>query len=176
MNINPLHIHDQNIEQINKYKYLGVTIDDQLKWNFHIDTVESKLNKRLYFVKKLQEFNIDKTICTLFYRSVLESVITFGITAWGGNALKNDTKRIDRLINKASKCTHAVSNVSDLFSIFCLSKFKNILKDDKHPLFKRILFSCRTGRPLSLRTKTERHLNSFLPFAVRHYNDKLRIG
>ena len=68
----PLKINDQILEQVSTYKYHGVIIDETLHWSDHINNVKFKANKRLYFVRKLSQFEVDKTLITLFYKSVID--------------------------------------------------------------------------------------------------------
>ena len=75
--IMPLKINDKIIEQVSTYKYLGVTIGEKLHWSDHINNIKLKANKRLYFVKKLGLFKIDRPLFTLFYKSVIENVLSF---------------------------------------------------------------------------------------------------
>ena len=82
--IEPLKIKGKTIEQVELYIYLGITIDNQLNWDAHALSVLNKVNKRLYFLRKLGSFQIDFTIMSLFYTSVIESVLTFCIIGWGG--------------------------------------------------------------------------------------------
>ena len=49
----PLTIKNDNIEIVNSYKYLGVTIDDELDWSFHINNLHNKINQCLFFLRKL---------------------------------------------------------------------------------------------------------------------------
>ena len=95
-----LKINDQIIDQVCTYKYFGVTIDENLHWSDHINDIKSKANKRLHFVRKLGHFKVDRIIMTLFYKSVIESVLTFCITCWGGNSSKGDCIKLDRIMRK----------------------------------------------------------------------------
>ena len=45
-------IHGKNLTQTNNAKYLGVTINDKLSWNPHIDEVIKKSNKTLGFINR----------------------------------------------------------------------------------------------------------------------------
>ena len=65
-------INDQIIDQVCTYKYLGVTIDEKQHWSHHIDNIKSKANKRLYFVRKLGQFKVDRTLITLFSSLLLK--------------------------------------------------------------------------------------------------------
>ena len=101
----PLKINDQIIDQVCTYKYLGITIDEKLHWSDHINNIKSKANKRLYFVRKLGQFKVDRTLIALFYKSVIESVLSFCITCWGGNSSKEDLRKVDRIIKVFEKFT-----------------------------------------------------------------------
>ncbi|KAJ8042209.1 hypothetical protein HOLleu_13212 [Holothuria leucospilota] len=52
----------------------------------------SKLNSRLYCLKKLRSFNVNHTLLSLFYCSVITSIFTYGIVCWGGSASEQDIK------------------------------------------------------------------------------------
>ena len=34
-----LYIQGQEIEQVNSFKYLGITLDSKLHWNLHMDNI-----------------------------------------------------------------------------------------------------------------------------------------
>ena len=44
-------INDQIIEQVSTYKYLGVTVDENLHWSDHINNIKFKANKKLQFFR-----------------------------------------------------------------------------------------------------------------------------
>ena len=67
----PLKTNDQIIEQVSTNKYLGVTIEEKLSSD-HINNIKSKASKRLYFVRGLSQFKVDKALITLFYKSVID--------------------------------------------------------------------------------------------------------
>ena len=45
----PIQIKNQDVSQVNSYKYLGVTIDNKLSWDEHVSNTFKKANKRVYF-------------------------------------------------------------------------------------------------------------------------------
>ena len=109
-----LKINDQNFDQVCTYKYLGITIDEKLHWSDHINDIKSKTNKRLHCVRKLGQFKVDRTLVTLFYKSVIESVLSFCITCWGGNSSKGDRIKVDRIIKISEKFTDHVPHLDEL--------------------------------------------------------------
>ncbi len=75
----PLTINNCIVERVNEYKYLGTVVDDQLNWNRNTETIYSKANQRLYFLRKLKKFHVDRSILRLFYQSLIQSVLTFNL-------------------------------------------------------------------------------------------------
>ena len=47
-----LKIGEEFIERVNVFKLLGVTFQNNLKWNAHIEDITRKANKRLYHLRK----------------------------------------------------------------------------------------------------------------------------
>ena len=77
-----MFIHDKEVEMASKYKYLGIIFDNKLKWDDNIEAIVKKGRQRLYFVRTLNSFLVDRTILTLFYKSFIESVLTFSLSCW----------------------------------------------------------------------------------------------
>ena len=164
--IEPLKIKGKTIEQVELYIYLGITIDNQLNWDAHALSVLNKVNKRLYFLRKLGSFQIDFTIMSLFYTSVIESVLTFCIIGWGGNTTIKNRNLINRSIKRASKLSRTTFSDFDVLLFLSTSKKINKIENTDHPLAIKIKRSVRSGRPLFITTRTERYRKSFLPYAV----------
>ena len=108
-----IFIDGQEVEKVENYKYLGVNINHKLDWHTHTSNVISKINQRLYFVRKLKYFRIDNNLLSLFYRSMIVSIISFCVGAWGGNTVQKDTKKIDSVANTAANANIKLG--SDLF-------------------------------------------------------------
>ncbi len=57
------------------YKYLGTIIDSKLSFEANREAVCRKGHQRLFFLRKLCTFHIDKTLLIMFYHSYIESVL-----------------------------------------------------------------------------------------------------
>ena len=160
-NIIPVVINGNVIEQVHTYKYLGVVIDDKLKWVEQASAVSKKINKRMFFLRKLNSFNVDKTILNLFYTSTIQSIISFCVIAWGGNTSVFCKKKINRVVKRAEKITHSsFCFFDDLVSFLSLKKI-NIIEKSDHPLRCKIQRSVRSNRPIFIKTRTQRFSKSF---------------
>ena len=123
----------------------------------------------LFFLRKLNSFHIDSKLLYLFYSSVIESILLFCFCAWG--VIVRPLTWIHFLLSLKKSlriCNVDVYHPSTLLDKNTIHKMNRIIKDKSHPLFNRICFSKRkSGRLISIQTKTERHKKSFLPRAVR---------
>ena len=61
-------IHDSPIEQVSSYKYLGVHLDDTFSWYVHVKSLCSRLQQRLYFLRRLRAYGGTKASCFYFTR------------------------------------------------------------------------------------------------------------
>ena len=171
INHEPIVINGEEVAIVEKYKYLGMIID-LLDWHAHAASVKSKINQRLYFVRKLSFFNVNKTI-SLFYKAVIQPVFSFCISVWGGNVNSKDKNKINKCIKTASKITNIKQeNFNLIFENACNRKLTKILEDPTHQLYSLIKFSPRSGRILFFKTRRERYIRLFLPTAVRLRNQR----
>ena len=73
-----------NCSKMTRYKYLVVIIDDQLSESQNTDMVYKKCQERLHFMRILKNLHIHNNIMNLFYKSMIESVLSFSIAIWYG--------------------------------------------------------------------------------------------
>ena len=96
------------------FKYLGVTISDNLSVKDHIEQLSTKANQRLYVLRKLRSFNGSQNTLLTVYNSLIKSVITFGIATWYGPSNIRD-KKVHDIIRNASKITNkTLESASDI--------------------------------------------------------------
>lgn len=64
-------------------RYLGVTIDQHLRWNYHVQNIVMTLRRLLYRFKFLKNV-LDLYHMKILYHALVESRIQYAILAWGG--------------------------------------------------------------------------------------------
>lgn len=80
---NSVTINNHSIQEVSHTKYLGIVIDQYLKWRPHIDYISAKIRKLIHKFYLLRDFLNKKTLTTV-YKVLVESIIRYGILVWGG--------------------------------------------------------------------------------------------
>ena len=94
-----LTLNNVVIKQVKKVKFLGVIIDDQLKWDAHIRSLNTKLKCEIGKICRIRHIIPEKLYKEIYY-TLFESHLRFGISVWGG--LSNN--RLEPIFITQKKC------------------------------------------------------------------------
>lgn len=86
--------------------YLGVTIDDTLSWNEHIDSLCKKLSIGLYVIRRMKNIS-DLTTAKTAYYALYESHLRYGIVVWGGTSQGN----LQRVLTHQKRAIRLLANL-----------------------------------------------------------------
>lgn len=166
----PKESQEQMGKMVSQYKYLGTIIDNKLTFDSNTGAICRKANQRLFYLKKLRSFNVDKQLLKIVYTSFIESILTFTMVCWFGNLSvlnKNKLKSIVKLCQK----TIGIS-LNDLDFCFSVThRAKVILASPLHPLYAEFqLLPSKRRYTFTCKAKSNRYLKSFVPTAVRLIN------
>ena len=56
-----VQLHGKEIERVSSFCYLGVTLDEYLSWNEHIELICNKVSKRLGLLSRIRPFLFPKS-------------------------------------------------------------------------------------------------------------------
>lgn len=70
------------IEKTSCIKYLGIQVDDQLKFHHHVKSLSSRIRKLITVFKKLRRV-CDSNLLKTIYLSLCQSVLEYCISIWG---------------------------------------------------------------------------------------------
>ena len=169
----PLLINGEHVEQVKSFKFLGTTISHDLKWSDHIGAAVKKARQRMYFLRQLHKFRVSQAILSAFYRSVIESILTFSITVWYGNTTVRDKSMINKIIRNASNIIKTdVPSLDEIFKKRAVRRALNTFKDKVHPANSLLQPLPSAKRLRSIKTKSTRFTNSFYPCAIRMINEE----
>ena len=122
-----MNIKGDNVELVEEYKYLGNIIDHKLEGNLNVSRIHKKCNQRLYFLRKLKAVKVDRAILTLFYRSIIHSVLSVCISSWFGNCSDGDIGKLSKIVKCVERlgCVN-VKHLEELYEDAVRAKFDKI--------------------------------------------------
>ena len=131
-----IQINGSNIEFVENFIFLGITINNKLNWNSHINKVTNKISKTVGILNKLRSFLPSDVLQTIYNTLILPHLI-YGILAWGRqtNAIHKIPKRAIRII-AASKCN---AHTEPLFKQLNLLKASDICKLQELKFYHKLI-------------------------------------
>ena len=78
-----LTLEKRYIEQVHEYHVLGVTIDDEMKWQSHLSNVCKIVSKNLFLLSQLS-YHVNVKACKLFYSAHILSHVNYASILWDG--------------------------------------------------------------------------------------------
>ena len=77
-----LQLSDISIERTKYTKFLGIYIDEKLKWDEHINVMKTKISKSFFAINKVKHI-LPRNMLTTLYYSLIYPYLTYGIILWG---------------------------------------------------------------------------------------------
>ena len=171
----PVTVHNAEIEQVSSYKYLGIYVDATLSWSVHVDFICGKVQQRIYFLRRLRSFGANKHILLLFFQSIVQSVMQYGISAWFSCLSVQLKTKLTRLLHICSKIVGQTLELhfQAAYTKRMLSLASNISSDPSHVLFKEYQLLPSNRRFRVPQARLNRLRNSFVPQSVKLLNQSL---
>ena len=94
-------IHGHTLQETNKAKYLGVTIDNKLSWGPHINIMTKKANNTTAFLKR-NIASCPKNIRELSYKSLVRPQVEYASTVWD-NSNKTHQAAVEGVQRRAAR-------------------------------------------------------------------------
>ena len=88
-----ISVNDIPLSKTNSFKYLGVTIQQNLTWSEHIDNISKKVNQRLGLIRRIKHLLPFQTRLTL-YNSLVLPLFDYSDIIWGD---KNNSSLMNHL-------------------------------------------------------------------------------
>lgn len=115
MNLN-IHYFNENIEEVNSTKFLGLQIDKNLNWKAHIEILCKKLSVTAYALRTLSFTLYTDALLTAYY-GLVESHLRYGLIFWGNSTEKESAFKSQK------RCLRAMFKLEKTDS--CVPYFKN---------------------------------------------------
>ena len=172
----PLRIHTLTrictSSEIPAAKFLGLYIDPQLNYKYHVSTIRKKISSALYFMRTAKNL-LDKRSLTSLYYSLIHSHLIYAIQVW--SSCNNDSMNtLFKLQKRAIRIIHSLPYNGHTESYFKQSK---ILPLPKLIHFFGLQFMQQFSQgflPVLLRsvwTTNENRNDSIRPYRLRNHEE-----
>ena len=99
-----------------KFNYLGVMLDEQLRWKEHIDSICNKVNKRLEILARIRSCLTLKAAQCVYNYTLIEPILCYTETVWG-ELSATSSKTLQRLQNRAGRIVLRRGSSKDTFNV-----------------------------------------------------------
>ena len=150
------------LQLTNSIKYLGLTVDNNLKWKSHINNVTRKLRFILYKFYYLRNKVSPDFLRTLYY-SWFYSIINYGIIIWGCDFKTN----LQPIISVQNRCFKLLNfNYSNYLYLY---RHLQLLPVRYNAFFRIIIFLYRNRNLCNLKNNVSPRRPSVIYNIPRHY-------
>jgi hypothetical protein len=94
MNITITDNHD-TITNMNRIKFLGLTIENNMCWRTHLDLLLSKLSKISFAIRTIKSY-MSQEVLLMVYHAYFHSVLCYGIIFWGNSPRSIEVFRLQK--------------------------------------------------------------------------------
>ena len=136
----------QEIKHKETVKYLGVTLDQQLKWDVHINALFVKAGKLVNYFGRLRHV-LNETCLKMLYNSLILPLFDYADLIYGSSALKY-TSQLQKLQNRAGRI------------ILRINPYKHVSNHEIHQILNWD----------SLNTRRTKHLNTMVFKCLNDYS------
>ena len=186
----PIVINNQPVDIVKHVKLLGVTISDDLKWNSHVDVICTKASKRLYALRLLKRSALPDLVLVNVYSTCVRPILEYACEAWHSclptylsDQIESVQRRALRIVYPSINYTQAMqaAKIPILYerrSNLCERLFSKMLSPNHKlnslvPPYNFNNYNLRHLRSFQIPVcRTDRFYKSFLPSAVRFYDEK----
>jgi hypothetical protein len=99
---------DKKVTAVDSIKFLGLTLDNSLSWNKHIEAIIPKLNSATFAMRVVQPL-LSLNSLKLIYYSYFHSILSYGIIFWGNTPHSNVIFKMQKKIMVWSNRSRIVS-------------------------------------------------------------------
>ncbi len=175
------------------FKFVGISLDELLNWNQHINNVNNKISSALYALNQVKKILPMKTLKTI-YNSILQPHLQYSVITWGNAKLKDleplilKQKKAVRLVSKSKYNAHCeplfsqlnILKLQDIFHLSVSSFISKFLNNQLPDSFNEIFTPLNSSRVKQLRSQIpkmkslERFPNVTFPKIFNKLNDNIR--
>ena len=189
----PLYMHNQQINEVQYHKHLGVYLTQDCSWHKHIDCIKEKAWARINLMRKLK-YDLDRKALEVIYISFIRPVLEYADVLWD-NCTQQEKQELEKIQIEAARISTGATKLVSLQKLYDEIGWETLeTRRRKHKLvlFYKMFYNLsplylsslvpplvQNASRYSLRnannvqtvvSHTNQYFHSFLPSAIREWN------
>jgi hypothetical protein len=161
----------KKVERVNSFKLLGVSCQNDLKWNEHVDQITWKANKRLHHLRQCRKSQLPPEVGLTTYISKIRPVLEYASPVCAGlpGYLPQEIERVQTrsliILDLDRDCLPSLRSRRELATI---REIRRTEAEPTHPCHtllpdpREYLYELRQKHSYTVLSRTERHKQSFI--------------
>ena len=172
----PIVIEAKDVELVDSYKYLGCTLQRDLKCDIHVTKQVKKANKKMYHIRLMSNLRVDKKIICMFYNTVIFPTLIYALCCCYKSMTENEKKSMEKLRKKVCRIVgpgfkDMILCVENIYKKQCVRRVKKIMADEFHPLNYLFYFLPNSNKLNVHHCYTNRTKHTFVYSAIALINE-----
>ncbi|KAI8481119.1 hypothetical protein Bbelb_411330 [Branchiostoma belcheri] len=84
-------------------KFLGLTVQNDLKWDLQVTNMLTSANKKLYLLRRLKRFGVSVPDLKAVYTSYVRPALEYAAPAWHSSLNNVQTAKLERVQRRACR-------------------------------------------------------------------------
>ena len=189
----PVFMLNQEINEVDKHKHLGILLSGDCSWHYHINYIKEKAWARINIMRKLK-YLLDRKSLETIYISFIRPVIEYADTIWD-NCTQNDKQELEKIQLEAARISTGATkfiSIQKLYEETGWEPLETRRKKHKLVLFFKMYnhltppylsslvpplisnfsrYNLRNANDIqTIDSRTTLYFNSFLPSVIRDWN------
>ena len=97
--VSPITMDGEIVERVERYKYLGIILNNKLTFDSNVLNMYRKYHYRIYCLQRLRNIGINSKILALYYQSCVASLLI----CWYGSVNLHSKKLLNNIVKVCSK-------------------------------------------------------------------------
>ena len=190
----PVLLNQTQITEVNSHKHLGIIFSNDCTWHEHLELVKSKAWKRINIMRKLK-FQLDRKSLQTIYFSFIRPLLEYADVVWN-NCTQYESNELDKIQHEAARIVTGATKLASIDSLHTETGWETLgsrRKNHKLTMFYKMknglcpdylvslvpatvgsasTYPLRNSSDLqTLHTNSRLYYTSFLPSAVRDWNE-----
>jgi len=162
-------IKNTPLKEVSEYVYLGLTINNRLSWDSHIQKLATKIAPIIGSFRRCN-YMLNNKVRGMLYCSFFESHLRYLITCWG-NTSKHSINKIQRMQNKGVKALYAMDFYTPTKEVYDITNILDIYKL-KHLEQAKFIYCIKNN---ILKSEGTKKLNEVGQLVHYQFRDKAKI-